>query len=125
MAGSKNSTKPSNGGGGGGNKTGGKGKGKEGKKDAGDEGAKEGSGGKLKPATAINSRHILVSFLSFPPFPLPLLLHFSVCVWENFREKKDQKEDREESLPPFPSPLKKKIDRGYMIITREEPRKWI
>lgn len=94
MAGSKNSTKTSNGS----NKTGGKGKGKEGKKDAGgeggSEGAKEGSGGKLKPATAINSRHILVSFLSFFP----------------------KKEDEEETLAP------KKKDRGYMI-TREEPWK--
>lgn len=71
MAGSKNTTKTSNGSG---SKTGGKGKAKEGKKDAGGEGGSEGgkegaTGGKLKPATAINSRHILVSS-SFPLLPL-------------------------------------------------------
>lgn len=60
MAGSKN-TKPTAAAGS--NKSGGKGKGKEGgKKDAGGEGGTE--GGKLKPATAINSRHILVRSLA-------------------------------------------------------------
>lgn len=52
--GTKTSNNSSGGGGAGGNKSGGKGKGKESKKDEGKE-------GKLKPATAINSRHILVS----------------------------------------------------------------
>ena len=68
MGGSKNTTKSpgnNNSSSGGSNKTGGKGKGKESKKDAGNEAGKEGgSAGKLKPATAINSRHILVSPLS-------------------------------------------------------------
>lgn len=64
MAGGKNTTKTTNRSGG--SKTaGGKGKGKESKKDAaGGEGEKKeegGNGGKLKAATAINSRHILVS----------------------------------------------------------------
>lgn len=103
MAGSKNSTKTSNGS----NKTGGKGKGKEGKKDAGgeggSEGAKEGSGGKLKPATAINSRHILVSFLSFSP----------------------KKEDEEETLAPKKRSGLHDNKRGAleMIVVRETREK--
>lgn len=72
MGGSKNTTKSpgnNNSSSGGGNKTGGKGKGKESKKDAGNEAGKEGgSAGKLKPATAINSRHILVSIPDFSFF---------------------------------------------------------
>ena len=69
MGGSKNTAKSAgsnNSGSGGSNKPGGKGKGKESKKEAGNDAGKEGgSAGKLKPATAINSRHILVSSPQF------------------------------------------------------------
>ncbi|MCJ1465417.1 Peptidyl-prolyl cis-trans isomerase pin4 [Pseudocyphellaria aurata] len=53
MAGNKTKTTPAAGS----NKAGGKGKGKEAKKEAGEKGGTEGS--KLKPATAINARHVL------------------------------------------------------------------
>lgn len=76
MGGGKNITKTDNNSGGGG-KSGvkGKGKGKESKKDEGKE-------GKLKPATAINSRHILVSppLSSFSNVARRFFLPWSVCV---------------------------------------------